>query len=422
MSQPRVDPVTTRHAIVAACAGNIVEWYDWSVYAIFAFYFSRQFFPSGSASTALISTFAVFAVGFIARPLGSVTLGRITDRAGRKTTLAISVTIVALASVLIGVAPTAAQIGTWAAVWLVAMRLAQGIALGAETSAAISFMIESAPHGRRGVLVSLYAATVSVGTLLGSFLALILTSFLTGDQMTSFGWRVPFLLGGVLGLVALRVRRQAVETLQAEHAGIAHPVRTLWTQHRRLAIETLVLGAALALPFFVTVTGFPAIVELLGANASEAFGANILGLVLYGVLTLVFGALSDRIGRRPVLLMGSLASLALCIPGVALLWDPTDSWRVYLAQLLVVVPISAMAATIMVSLMERYPPALRGSGFGLFWALSMAIFGGTGPMIATWLAQRGVTFTMSAYFMAVFACATVVALRMKETAFDPLRT
>jgi len=421
MSQPQVNPLTARRAMVAASAGNIVEWYDWSVYATFAFYFSRQFFPGGTASTALISTFAVFAVGFIARPLGSVTLGRITDRAGRKTSLAISVTIVAMASVLIGVAPTAATIGTWAAVWLVAMRLAQGIALGAETSAAVSFMTESAPHGRRGVLVSLYSATVSLGTLLGAFFALILTSVLTEDQMRNFGWRIPFLLGGVLGLIALLVRRQAVETLQAEHAGIAHPVRTLWTQHRRLAIETVVLGAAVALPFFVTVTGFPAIVELLGANTSEAFGANILGLVVYGVLTLVFGALSDRIGRRPVLLTGSMASLALCIPGVALLWDPTDSWRVYLAQLLVVVPLSAMSATVSVSLMERYPPALRGSAYGLFWALSMAIFGGTGPMIATWLAQRSITFTMTPYFMIGFAGASVVALRMKETAFDPLR-
>ncbi len=422
MPSSQAHPSATRRAIIAASVGNVVEWYDWSVYAIFAFYFSKQFFPSDNATTALISTFAVFAVGFLARPVGSVTLGRMTDRVGRKATLTVSVTIVAVASVLIGVAPTAATVGTWAAVWLVAMRMAQGVALGAESSAAVSFMIESAPEGKRGLLVALYSSTVSVGTLLGSFLGLVLTSVLTREQMTSFGWRIPFLIGGALGLTALLVRRHAVETLRTEDARTAHPVRTLWTQHRRLAIETIALGAAVALPFFVTVTGFPAIVELLGASPRDAYGANILGLVVFGVLTLVFGALSDRVGRRPVLLAGSVALLILCIPGVALLWNPGAPWRVYVAQLLVVVPLSAVSATVSVSLMERYPAALRGSAYGLFWALSMAIFGGTGPMLATWLAQRGITFTMTAYFMLVFFCAGVVAFRMKETAFGPLRT
>ena len=234
-----------RRAVVAAAAGNIVEWYDWTVYATFALFFSAQFFPSGDPLAALISTFAVFALGFLARPIGSVTLGRITDRLGRTKALAVSVSIVAIASVLIGLAPTAAQIGIWAAVWLVVMRLAQGLALGAETSAALTFLAESAKEHRRGLFVSVYIATVTVGTLLGALIGFILTNLLSADQMTEFGWRIPFIFGGVLGFVALIVRRHAVETLTDDHEPDPHPIRTLWREHRGLAVDTLVVAAVL---------------------------------------------------------------------------------------------------------------------------------------------------------------------------------
>lgn len=410
----------TRRAVAAAAAGNIVEWYDWTVYATFALFFSAQFFPSGDPLAALISTFAVFALGFLARPIGSVTLGRITDRLGRTKALAVSVSIVAIASVLIGLAPTAAQIGIWAAVWLVVMRLAQGLALGAETSAALTFLAESAKEHRRGLFVSVYIATVTVGTLLGALIGFILTNLLSADQMTEFGWRIPFIFGGVLGFVALIVRRHAVETLTDDHEPDPHPIRTLWREHRGLAVDTLILGASLSLPFFVLVTGFPAIVDLLGASSEVAFAANIVGLVTLGALTLAFGALSDKIGRRPVLLMGSIGFFVLAIPGVALLWDPTEDWRVFLAAFLSAIPIAALAGSVQTSLLERYPVKLRGSAFGLAWALSMAVFGGTGPMIATFLAERGITFIMTGYFMLLCAAAAVIAFRMKETAFKPL--
>ncbi|MGI9197631.1 MAG: MFS transporter [Candidatus Nanopelagicales bacterium] len=412
---------TMRRAAAAAAVGNIVEWYDWSVYAIFAFYISTQFFPSGDAAAALISTFAVFAVGFVARPIGSVTLGRITDRMGRKAALTVTVAIVAIASALIGIAPTAASIGTLAALWLVLMRIAQGLALGAESSAVGAFLAESAEGGRRGVMISIYTATIAIGTLIGSGLGLILTEVLSDEQMASYGWRIPFLIGGVLGLLALVVRRHADETLPDEHDHDPHPVRTLFRDHRRLALGTLIIAGSMALPFFVLVTGFPAIVELLGAAPEVAFGANLTGLVLMAILVVAFGALSDRIGRRPVLIAGTLGVFFLCVPGVALLWDPTEAWRVYAAQILAILPVSAIGATAFASLIERYPTALRGSAFGLMWAIAMAVFGGTGPMIATWLANRGSTFTMTAYFLAMSAAATYAAWRMKETAFAPLR-
>lgn len=420
MTSHRLDARRTRQAATAAAVGNIVEWYDWSVYAIFAFYFSAQFFPSDDPTAALISTFAVFAVGFIARPIGSVTLGRITDRMGRKTALTVTVLIIAIASTLIGLAPTAETIGIWAAVWLVAMRSAQGLALGAESSAIGAFLVESSRSGRRGVLVSVYAATTAIGALLGSVLGLILTWLLSSDQMRDFGWRIPFLIGGILGVAALIVRRHAHETLPDDHEPDPHPVRTLVRDHKALIGTTLIVGGALALPFFVLVTGFPAIVELLGAEPQVAFGASIVGLTLIASLTPLFGALSDKIGRRPVLLMGLAGLFVLTIPGVALLWDPSTAWRVFAAQILAVIPIAALQGTVFVSLIEKYPVALRGSGFGFFWAVAMAVFGGTGPMIATYLAERGITFVMTAYFLSLFALAGIVVIRSRETAFSPL--
>ena len=401
-------------AASAAAVGNIVEWYDWTVYAIFAFYFSAQFFPGDNPTAALISTFAVFAIGFVARPLGSVTLGRITDRMGRKAALTTTVVIVAAASTLIGLAPTAEMIGIWAAVWLVTMRAAQGLALGAESSAVGAFLLESAPDNRRGVMVSIYSSTIALGTLLGSILGFFLTSILSAEEMREFGWRIPFIIGGILGLGALIVRRHAEETLPDDHEHDPHPVRTLFRQHPRLVRATLLVGGAYALPFFVLVTGFPAIVELLGASPQTAFGASIVGLILLAILTPIFGALSDRIGRRPILLLGFAGMAVLALPGIALLWDPSAPWRVYTAQILAIIPISMLAGTVLVSLIERFPTALRGSGFGFLWARAMAIFGGTGPMIATALAQRGITFTMTAYFLAMFISAAILVARSRD--------
>ena len=410
-----------RRAAFAASVGNVIEWYDWSIYALFAFAFAGQFFPKDNEAVALVSTFAVFAIGFLARPLGSITLGRLTDRMGRRTTLTLTVSIMAVASVLIAAAPTAGAIGAWAAIWLVVLRFVQGLALGAETGAIGAFLVESARGKRRGLMVSTYAATGSLGTLVGSAVALLLAAILSDAQMAAFGWRIPFVIGGLLGLFAIYVRRNTTETLPASHIAEPRPLRNIWHTRQVLLWQTVILGGAQALTFFTLLTGFPALVQLLGASDTTAHGANTVGLVAMVVGVPMFGMLSDRVGRRPVLVGAFVGMAVVTLPITWLLLDATTEWKVYLAQILVIAPLAAMAGATLVSLLERYPMALRGVGFGFLWALAMAAFGGTGPMLATWLIGLGNKYVLSTYFIVVMLVAAALALRMQESAFDPER-
>lgn len=416
----QTDGTSMRQAALAGSVGNIIEWYDWGAYAAFAFYLSHQFFPPENAAAALISTFAVFAVGFIARPIGSVTLGRLTDRVGRRTTLTVTVLIMCATSFMIGIAPTEATIGIWAAILLTAIRIIQGLALGAETSAVASFLIESAHTNARGRMVSLYGATASIGALLGAFVGLILTAFLTSDQMNAFGWRIPFIIGGFLGIIAFFIRRHGKETLHPHTKPVEKPVRTLLHTYPKIALRIFILGGAMGLVYFTMVMSFPPVAQALGANPGATYAANSIALALLVVLGPLAGMLSDRIGRRPVLLFGYFATAAVVIPVIALLWDPTQVWRVYAAQLIVVIPFAAIVGPVTAPLLEQLPQNLRGVGYGFVWACAIALFGGTGPMISTWLAARGINFTMGAYFLVMLIFAGILTFTMKETAFSPM--
>ncbi len=420
---PRLDgtpsdrPIAShRRAVMAGAIGNIVEWFDWTVYALFAVYFSGQFFPSDSPTAALLATFTVFAVGFLARPLGSVLLGRIADRRGRRAALTVSVVLMAAASLGIAFAPTAAMIGIFAALLLVVLRLLQGLSLGGETAAVGAYLTESAPSGRRGLFGSVYPTTIMVGTLLGSAVGLLLTELLTKDQMMAFGWRIPFLIGGLLGLVGFFIRRGVHETLDVEAGHEPRPLSRTFTLHRRTAAIVFVIVGAVSLSFFGLVSGFPALAESYGVSGEAAFAANTAGLVALIALIPVFGWLSDRLGRRTVLGFGLIGMAVLTVPAVMLL----GAGYALAAQLLIVVPQAAAQAVLMVAMIERFPSRLRGTGFGICWATAVAAVGGTAPMISTWLVGAGMAAAFPWYVAIWCVAAAVVALRLRETAFSPL--
>jgi MHS family alpha-ketoglutarate permease-like MFS transporter len=415
---PAAEP--SRHlgrGAVAGAVGNAIEAFDWSIYAIFAVFFTEQFFPRSDPVSSLLATFAVFAIGFLARPIGSVLIGRVTDRIGRRAGMSLTVFLMAGASFGIALAPTAAAVGPWAAVVLIAMRLLQGLALGGEISAVGAYLVETAPHGHRGGFTSIHPSTFILGTLPAAALGASLSSWLSADEMRSFGWRIPFLIGGLLGVAGLFIRRGVHETLDLEAAQESRPIRAMLVDHpATTAIITIVVGA-LTLSLFGLLSGFPALAVLLGVSERDAFAANTAATLLTGLLIPLCGMASDRIGRRRTLCAGLAGLAVVAVPAIWLV----QAGRAMESQLLISIPLAVAEAAFLVTLVEQLPARLRGVGLGLFWALAAAVFGGTAPFVSTWLCGQGMPQAFGWYVAVACGIAAVAASLLEETAFDELR-
>lgn len=409
-------PGQRRRVIVSGAVGNIVEWFDWTIYAFFAVYFSEQFFPSSDPIASLMATFAVFAVGFVARPFGSVILGRVSDRRGRKAALALSILIMAVASLGIALSPTYSQIGRAAGVLLLILRLVQGLSLGGETAAVGAYLVESAPPGHRGRFGSVYPTTIMIGTVLGSSIGLLLTTVLTAEEMKDFGWRIPFAIGAAMGLVGYSVRRGSHEPLVGGVPPESEPIRSAIRHEGINSLIVFILVGAAGVSFFGLVAGFPELAKFYGVDADASFEANTLGLLIMAVAVPVLAALSDRIGRKPIMIFGAFGVALTAVPSLWLL----SHQHVMASQLVIVIPEAALQSVLLVSLIERFPTRLRGTGFGAVWALSVAIVGGTAPLISTALESRGHLQLFGWYVAAWCLAAGVVAVLKRETAFSAL--
>ncbi|MGH3367868.1 MAG: MFS transporter [Nocardioidaceae bacterium] len=431
MSESRSGAATpqqeTRHrlpvrTLVAASIGNAIEWYDWTVYATFSIYFAAQVFPN--EDTALISTFATYAVAFFFRPLGGWMLGRFADVNGRRTAMILTIVLMAGGSAMIGLLPTYAQVGLLAPILLLVARVAQGLSLGGEVSNASAYLAEIAPQGHRGRYSSFFYISTGSSLLVASMLGVLLTAWLSEDQLASFGWRIPFLIGGVLGVVGLWLRRNLAETqLFEERKDSAQrtdrPLLTTLRQHPR-AVGTMVgitlLNTLCYYTFFSAVT--PYAVDSQGADDNDVFLALTIGTALFVALQYPFGMLSDRLGRRPQLLFWSAAIAILVVP-LSLLIGPG------LPQLLVVfctgLGLYALMASIAPAIMsEIFPTELRGVGIGAWYNITVATFGGTAPLVITWLADAGLSEVFF-YYVAAGAVVTFVTVwRLPETGHRPL--
>lgn len=402
--------------VVAGAVGNLVEWYDWLAYSYFATFFTEQFFPSEDKTASLLSTFAVFAVGFFMRPVGGLLLGAFSDRFGRRSGLVVTILLMAGGSLLIAVAPTYAQVGVLAPILLLIARLMQGLSVGGEFAASATFLTEAAPPNRRGLVGSLQYATTTLGVLLATGLGTLLTSVLTEPQMNSWGWRIAFGVGALLGVAGLWLRRTAAETDRTPDAQrrTRRPAVTLFREHPRTALVIIGMTIAPTIIYYTWSVYLPTYAHLTtGIDEAEAVPAHTIAVAVFMLLQPLGGMLSDRIGRKPPLLVFALGYVLLAVPMLGWLGDSfTSVLLVGLAGLVLFTGYSAIAPAVMA---EQFPAHVRVAGMGGPYSLAVALFGGTAPYLATWLESQGQVELFGWYIAAASLISGMVYLFLPET-------
>ena len=397
--------------IAAGTVGNVMEWYDFAVYGYFAATIGRHFFPSEDATTSLIAAFGVFAAGFLMRPLGGVVFGHIGDRVGRKAALTISVLAMAIPTFLIGILPDYATLGPAAAVLLVVMRMIQGLSVGGEYTTSIVFLVEGAGRNRRGFAGSWSGFGAVGGILLGSAVGALVTLTLSKDEATRWGWRVPFLLGLFVGLAGLYVRRHIPEVHPP--AGQARRRSPVWEALRsyprtilRIGLLNVINGVGFYVAFVFLVTYMQTVGGLSEATALEINTGNMI--VLLAVMPFA-GWLSDRVGRKPVLIAGIGGLLVLAWPLFWALHHPSSvSWN-FVGELGFSLCIGLFGGIVPVAMVEATPREVRCSAIAVGYNLCVGVLGGLSPLVATWLIKRTHDDLSPAYYVMAAALISLVA-------------
>ena len=414
----------SRQAVAAAVAGNVLEWYDFAVYGYVAIYIARKFFPAGDEVTALLSTFLAYGLGFVVRPLGGIVIGRLGDTRGRKFALIITIMLMAVGTVLIGVLPTYESIGILAPLLLVFARLLQGFSAGGEWGSSTAFIVEWAPTGRRGYYGSFQQMSVVAGLLLGSGVAAILTTLVSNEQMDAWGWRVPFLLGGILGPVGMYMRRNIEETPAYEKAA-ATAASTQPPAESPLLLAARAFGFTIVwtVCFYVLLAYMPTYTQrYLNFSPSAALWSNTIGLLVLVAAIPIMGMLSDRIGRKPLLLACCIGFIVVPYPVFSLLLSTPDFAWLIAAQVLFALLIAMFSGPGPAAIAEIFPTRSRSTWMTTGYALATAIFGGFAPFISVWLIDRFQSPLAHTYYLiAAAVVSTLVIWSLRETAHEELQ-
>ena len=413
----------SRRAVSAAVIGNVLEWYDFGVYAFVAAIIARKFFPAQNEVAALLATFLTFGLGFVARPIGGIVIGRMGDARGRKAALLLTIFLMAVGTFLIGILPTFATIGYLAPLLLLLARLMQGFSAGGEWGGSTSFIVEWAPAGRRGLFGSFQQTSVVAGLLLGSGFAALMNTLLTAAQMEDWGWRVPFLVGGLLGPIGIYMRRTIEET--PAYARAAKAVATPTSEPSGFALAARAFGFTIVwtVCFYVLLSYMPTWTQkYMKLSAAEALWSNTIGLVVLMAAIPLMGRLSDRYGRKPLLIACCIAFIVVPYPLFAYLASGTASFGMLIAiQILFALLISMFSGAGPAAIAEIFPTRSRSTWMTSGYALAVAIFGGFAPYISVWLIDRFGSPTVHTYYLIIAAViSTAVIWRLKETAFDDL--
>ncbi|HZZ51584.1 MAG TPA: MFS transporter [Pseudonocardia sp.] len=406
----------TRSSVIATLVGNTLEWYDWQAYVIFSRFFAEQFFARGSGASSFLATLAIFAVGFFFRPLGGWLLAAFTDRAGRRGGLILSVLLMAAGSLLIAVSPTHAQIGVAAPVVLLVARVLQGLSTGGEFAASASYLSEVAPASRRGLVTSFFYVSNVLGTLLATVLGSVLVAELGPDAMRTWGWRVPFAVGALLALVALYLRARLVESeaFSSQRSRPERPTVRAFRDHPAAVGRVVGFTVGGTVAYYTFAVFLPSYAQQAKHVAtSSALWASIAAQIVLVLLLPALGALSDRIGRRPLLIGFAGGFVLLSVPLFGLLSD--SGWSLFVVMTVGLVLFAGYGAVAPVAMAELFPTSVRTAGIGLPYALTVAVFGGTAPYLVTRLSASGHGGLFAWYLALTCLISLIVYLTTVET-------
>ncbi|MER5952590.1 MFS transporter [Streptomyces sp. NPDC001893] len=407
--------------ILVGSAGNMVEWFDWFVYASFATYFAGAFFPDGNPTAQLMNTAGIFAVGFFMRPVGGWLLGRVGDRKGRKAALTLTVTLMSASAVLIAIAPTYAVAGYGGAVVLLIARLLQGLSVGGEYAASATYLTEASDPSRRGFASSFQYVSMTAGQIVGLGLQIVLQRTLSDDALHGWGWRIPFVIGALGAAIIFYLRRNMLETdvyeESADDAGADSKgtLTALWA-HRREAflVMALTMGGTVAYYTYTTyLTKY--LSNSAGLSKETATLVSFCALIVFACIQPLAGRLSDRIGRRPLLITFAVGSTFLTVPIMTMLKHAGSFWPALGLALLALVVVTGYTSINACVKAELFPTGIRALGVALPYAIANALFGGTAEYVALWFKDAGLESGFYWYVAGCAAVSLIVYLTMRET-------
>ena len=415
--------MTKTRAIVATSVGNMLEWYDFTVYALFAGYIAANFFPGSDPGTQLVETFLFFGLGFVVRPLGAVLVGNFGDRAGRKAALTLTILLMAAGTGIIAFSPTYAAIGVGAPLLLLLGRVLQGFSAGGEVGGATAYLLETADVEKRGRVASWLQASMGMANVLGALTAFTVTAWLSKAEVLAWGWRIPFIFGLAIAPVGLYLRRALDETeaFQAEaerrrqeQGRPRAPLLQIFRNHGRSLFVGFCVAVLWAVAVYVLMIYLPTYVQhpdTFNFSAKQAFGASLIGNFPFLIGCVWFGALSDRVGRRRSLFV-SAALLLLCVLPL-FMWlkaDPTLPTLI-VVQCILCILVASFVGVAPAALSEIFPTGVRSTGTSLVYNGAFTVFGGFAPMLLTWATQRaGGSLFAPAWYVMLAAAVALIAI------------
>ena len=410
---------STSRVIAAGMIGNALEWYDFAVYGYFAVAIGHQFFPEADPTAQLLATFGVFALGYLMRPIGGVIVGHLGDRYGRRMALTVSIAAMAIPTFLIGLLPGYQTLGIAAPLLFTLLRMLQGLSVGGEYPSSLVFLVERAPDGRRGVAGAFAPFAGCCGILLGSAVAAGFANAMSAEALDSWGWRIPFLLGLAVGLVGVVIRRQLSDVAAVEHRQ-RPPIAETLRDHWRLVVQFAALSAFNAVGFYISFVYVATWLQMVDRfSAARALEINTISMVVLLPVMLAAGWITDRVGRKPLLVTATVAAIFVGVPMFLLMEHPVAVLAL-LGQIGLTVVVGTFIGAASPALVEAAPARVRCTAVALGYNTTLGIVGGMTPLVATWLVQRTGDELAPGFLIMAAAVSLIAVFSLGETYRKPI--